>query len=332
MKEPFQANKEQLEFPFPVYAEREDLLKQLKFSRGIGANAGSLYAVLYEIAKFPESWQTQATIATNTKLSRPTVQRAIKVLGKCDLITTERKWFAPAKQHRNFHRCNWTEVRRRAEASKVDRPMHQFEASRDRPKHQFDADRSINSNIPKHQFDADQCINLMHKQQVLVESELQPTTEPEVVVGCGENAFEETAWTPKEVQHICDRLLSLNCKGDVLKAVDAARRRGWTFAKALQVIEQSDPDRPSWLFNWFFKDGSWERHLATKEDNAKSSQSHERNHPRGADAMTRHERNAFLRETAVTRELHAKYLAEEGRLATDAEVQQALEALERGCA
>lgn len=146
------------------------------------------------------------------------------------------------------------------------------------------------------------------------------------VVGVVGDASQE--WTQEQTQRVQELLVSSGCEGDVSRAIAAAVERGWSFPKALEVIEQREPDRPGWLFNWFYVDDSLERHLASKSGGGGSA-SERPNHQRG-DAMTREQQRSNRHRDAVVRHLNRKIFHERGP-ATEAEVEAGLK-LTSGCA
>jgi hypothetical protein len=288
----------QHELPF---VERDDLLRHVEFSQQAGCLPATLKAVLSEISRFPECWESQVKIASVAKCSRATVQRAIKVLTQLDLITTERRWCHAAQQVRNFHRVNWEELRRLRERETA-KPMRDYGAdqsiSQGRPKHQSEADQSISQGRPKHQSEADQSISLSgpkhqpEADQSISLSGPKHQSEADQSISLRHHNYEVKLKDKTTTTKMVEVVFSLGVN-KAAHAVAESERQGLTEADMLERVNAyrsrpADGRQPGVLYNWLANPLSFTKPITTVSNQ------------RG-DALTKEQTNDVILRTRIVR-------------------------------
>jgi hypothetical protein len=229
----------QLDFDFPKWDERRRLLDETSLSSEERQGMGRLLlkSILERIGSTRESCEAQKTWANALGVSRETVNRAIKVLVKHDLITVERKYTPTYGKVLNHHRVNWTELHRRFTSAVAARPTENSSTTNVR----IYADQCEDSRRTNVRIYADQCEDSrrtnvrIYAVRNRVDKEELTTTEWEVVV--------------VPLGEIVDR---------VEEAIANIQRRGGTPTEAMSLIarwralpESDSRKKPGTLFNWF---------------------------------------------------------------------------------
>ena len=287
----------QAELPYMVETkERERLLLAVDFPRK--RNRTLLAALLRTVASYPpgKCFVSQETFAKMFKVAPKTIQRAFEYLSSDEMnlvaFGLDNRLIGGGYKTLNTYSVNWPALKDRVASQSAAKSVGTV--SEPEPSKPIGHLETTDGTVTHERWDT--CARPMGHLEPTDRTSGCPATITDFNTDSNEQQTETVVvlleWTPEQTQHVHELLLMAGCKSDLNRAITSAKKRGWTFAKALEVYERRESDRPDKLFNWFAVDGSWERHMASKTSIEHSS-SDRQNHQRG-DALKRDQVQALV--------------------------------------
>jgi hypothetical protein len=291
----------QTELPYMVEAkERERLLQAVEFPGK--RNRTLIAALLRTVASYPAGrcFVSQEAFARMFKVDRKTIQRAFAYLSSDEMnliaIGLVGRMIDGEAKTLNCYSVNWPALKDIVASQSAS--VNDGTVTEPEPSKALGHLEPTDGTVTHERWDT--CARPMGHLTPTDGTSDCPTTITDLNTDFNEQLTEPVVvdtsheWTREQTQRIHELLLMAGCKSDLNRAINSAKKRGWTFAKALDVYEQREPDRPDKLFNWFAVNGSWERHLASKTSVEHSSIDRQ-NHQRG-DALKRDQVQALVVE------------------------------------